>query len=55
MNRAAMRRGIPVGIAERIKRRVPEMAITTDIIIRFPGETEDDFLRTLYLVEGYQV
>ncbi len=54
MNRGYTR-GEYLGIAERIKRRVPEMAITTDIIVGFPGETEDDFLQTLCLVEdiGY--
>lgn len=38
-------------IIAQIKERVPEMAITTDIIVGFPGETEDDFLETLDLMK----
>ncbi|MEK6683177.1 MAG: tRNA (N6-isopentenyl adenosine(37)-C2)-methylthiotransferase MiaB [Nitrospirota bacterium] len=34
-------------IITRMRRFVPEMAFSTDIIIGFPGETEDDFKRTL--------
>ena len=48
---AAMRRGYT---AERYLARlaaaraaVPDLAVTTDIIVGFPGETEDDFERTL--------
>lgn len=35
----------------KIKNTVPGVAISTDIIVGFPGETEDDFLETLDLVE----
>jgi len=35
----------------RLKERVPDIAITTDIIVGFPGETEEDFEQTLSLVE----
>lgn len=34
-----------------LRARVPEIAITTDIIVGFPGETEEDFLATLDLME----
>jgi tRNA-2-methylthio-N6-dimethylallyladenosine synthase len=38
-----------------VRELVPECALTTDIIVGFPGETEDDFAQTLQLAEevGY--
>jgi tRNA-2-methylthio-N6-dimethylallyladenosine synthase len=38
-----------------IREHVPDCALTTDIIVGFPGETESDFLQTLELAEqvGY--
>jgi tRNA-2-methylthio-N6-dimethylallyladenosine synthase len=36
--------------AERLKRARPGLTLSTDIIVGFPGETEDDFAQTLTLV-----
>lgn len=41
-------------IANKIKKSVPEVAISTDIIVGFPGETEDDFEDTLDVVKQVQ-
>ena len=38
-------------LVERIRAARPEIAITTDIIVGFPGETEEDYLATRALVE----
>ncbi len=38
-------------LVERIRAARPDMAITTDVIVGFPGETEDDFRATLSLME----
>lgn len=41
-------------ICERMKEARPGIAITTDIIVGFPGETEEDYLETKKAVEKVQ-
>jgi tRNA-2-methylthio-N6-dimethylallyladenosine synthase len=41
-----------LGIIDRVRAAMPEAAITTDIIIGFPGETEEDFQATLDVVRA---
>jgi tRNA-2-methylthio-N6-dimethylallyladenosine synthase len=38
-------------IIDNVRGAMPHAAITTDIIVGFPGETEDDFAQTLHVVE----
>lgn len=50
-----MRRSYTTGeyreIVEKVRAEVPELAVTTDIIVGFPGETEQDFLETMEFAE----
>lgn len=51
-----MRRGYTVGqyleCVERIRREVPGASLSTDVIVGFCGETEEQFLRTLDILES---
>jgi tRNA-2-methylthio-N6-dimethylallyladenosine synthase len=38
-------------LADKMRRAIPDLAFGTDIIVGFPGETEDDFRQTLEVVE----
>lgn len=55
-----MKRYVPieqyVGRLEELRRRVPGITITTDLIVGFPGETDEEFEQTMKLVEriGYE-
>ncbi|WP_203135712.1 tRNA (N6-isopentenyl adenosine(37)-C2)-methylthiotransferase MiaB [Microbacterium sp. JZ31] len=40
-----------LGILQRVRERIPHAAITTDIIVGFPGETDEDFEDTMRVVE----
>ena len=39
-----------LNIVEKVRATLPEAAISTDIIVGFPGETEEDFAETLHVV-----
>ncbi len=48
--RRSYRQSRYLGIIERVRAAMPEAAITTDIIVGFPGETEADFAETMTVV-----
>ncbi|GAA1874031.1 tRNA (N6-isopentenyl adenosine(37)-C2)-methylthiotransferase MiaB [Paeniglutamicibacter psychrophenolicus] len=41
-----------LGILEKVRTLIPDASITTDIIVGFPGESEEDFQGTLDVVEA---
>jgi len=54
----AMNRGYSsrdyLGLIKKVKARIPGVSITTDILVGYPGETDDNFKQTLRLVEKIQ-
>jgi tRNA-2-methylthio-N6-dimethylallyladenosine synthase len=41
-----------LGILERVRKAIPDAALSTDIIVGFPGETEEDFQETIRVIEA---
>lgn len=41
-------------LVEKLRQAVPDISLTTDIIVGFPGETEEDFLETMDVVRQVQ-
>jgi tRNA-2-methylthio-N6-dimethylallyladenosine synthase len=55
---ARMRRGYTleeyVSIIDALRRRIPDLTLTTDIIVGFPGESPDDFAETVRALDVVQ-
>jgi tRNA-2-methylthio-N6-dimethylallyladenosine synthase len=49
--RRTYRRERYLSLVEELRDAIPDLALTTDLIVGFPGETEDDFRETVEVVE----
>ncbi|HOW28268.1 MAG TPA: tRNA (N6-isopentenyl adenosine(37)-C2)-methylthiotransferase MiaB [Elusimicrobiota bacterium] len=51
-----MRRGYTsrsiIELTDRLRKAIPSLSITTDVLVGFPGETEEDFEETLRLLDA---